>query len=655
MTIYSRFIIIFFTSIIFFVCPLLVFSQNEHTEFFLLSPSPDSITVAKTPKIVFRSSQNLHDEGLLVLLDGDDITALIENKNGVYSYKPYSPLFAGEHQLYIAGYGDDGTSLEKEFFFSTRHSEAFEELYSDNRVSATFKTSSYSSSFSGTDFTSDSDSDSSFPNTTFDAYITSDSNTREGGWDSSFKANVRYYEQDTALEEPERTGLSLLDFLLTTNYQKGVVAANAEIGDTTIEQSPNTIDYLTRRGGQASLTVKNFTISGFGVLDNESGYDWEGMGLEFNANNNIMGTSAKVEMFDSQLALKVIYANGGEEGNSLGTWSASEGRKGDVAGIVLTSDFFGEKVKSDFEFNTANYDFDTVDEKEKVSDIAYRLRFHGNTEKSDYELSYKYSGPQYEVIGNNSVVNDWAGFDFFGGYRLDDHGMRLLVNYSWDNVENDDFFGRIYSLTSGVDYQYVGWEKVPVSILIEYNQQQSADEPLDTEETSMNTGTLTGNIGYLEGIWSIDMSSSFSQQDDQSLNNYDSQLFSFSVVPALNHNYFSITPSWSYNSSKDVAFDVKTDTHTLTLDLYSSFFDDRVTCELGGTYDWTKTDDEMTDMNNSSAYARLNYNIHKLWRLENSTIAVEYTYNRQEDKVYEQKDSENLVTFVISSSIPYSL
>ena len=87
--------------------------------------------------------------------------------------------------------------------------------------------------------------------------------------------------------------------------------------------------------------------------------------------------------------------------------------------------------------------------------------------------------------------------------------------------------------------------------------------------------------------------------------------------------------------------DVRTDTNTLTLDLQSTLYRELVTCELGGTYDWTETDDDSVDMNNISAYARLNYRPEKLWKLEDSTVALEYLYNRQEDKIYDSTTWES--------------
>ncbi len=426
------------------------------------------------------------------------------------------------------------------------------------------------------------------------------------------------------------------------------------VGDTTIEQSKNTIDYLTRRGGKASVSAGDVTLSGFGVLGNETGYEIDGLGFGFNSNDHIMGTSINVDFFDQQMSLKGIYASGGEEGNSMGTWSESEGRKGDVTGVLLTTDFFNQLFITEFEFDTANYDNDTGDGEDEVYDKAYRIRIGGLTEVTDYDLSYSYNGPQYEVVGNQSIVRDWAGFDFNGGITYPLHALRLLLNYSWDNVEDDDLFARIYSFTSGLEYQYSGWQRFPVSLLFQHNTQRSEDEPIDTESTSLDTSTLAGSISYIEGPWAVQFSSSYSEQDDKTLNDYDTRLFSFAVVPSYTHTYFSILPSWSLNSSKDLVTEVRTDTNTLTLDLYSGFLKDTVTCEVGGTYDWSQSDDDRVDMNNAALYGRLNYRFERLWRLEDSTIALEYNYNRQEDKIYDSTFSESTLTLVISSAIPYS-
>lgn len=91
-----------------------------------------------------------------ILLDGNDITALVTEENNVHSYVPVTPLSSGEHSLFILARTENGTMLEREFRFFSRHSESYEEIYSDNRVSATLKTALNRSFSKGDDLPGDS-------------------------------------------------------------------------------------------------------------------------------------------------------------------------------------------------------------------------------------------------------------------------------------------------------------------------------------------------------------------------------------------------------------------------------------------------------------------------------------------------------------------
>jgi hypothetical protein len=336
-----------------------------------------------------------------------------------------------------------------------------------------------------------------------------------------------------------------------------------------------------------------------------------------------MGGSASLDFFDDQMRLKAIYVSGGEEGNSFGTWSISDGRKGDVAGLVWTTDFFNQLLVTEFEYDTAHYDFDTGDAEDRVHDKAYRIMFRGLTDTYDYEFGYSYTGPQYEVVGNQSIVRDWAGFSFLGGMAAPDHVLRLLFDYSWDNVEDNSLFARIKALTCGLEYQYSGWTNFPANLLLDFNQQRSENEPDAIEPTSLDTYTLAGSIGYFRGPWAAEIRTTYSEQNDLTLYDSDIRLFSVSLVPSYTTPYFSIIPSWTLNSSKDLLSGVRTDTNTLTLDMYSSLFKETVVGEIGGTYDWSEADDNSIDLNNTAIYARLNYRLKQFNMLDDTTIALE--------------------------------
>ncbi len=630
-----------------------LYAQGRHNESLtLISPSPDTIVVSKTPHISFRFPKLRQNESWIVLLDDSDITALVTNKDDIYSYYPIEPLAAGQHKLYIFGYQTDGRQIEKEYIFSNRQSESFDEIYSNNRLSATVK------GVLNRDFSQTGDetysSTEEFPYASFDSYLTTDSSIKKENWDTTARANLRYYDQNAALTEPEKKGISVLDFLVSANYTGEKYSGIIEIGDTTIDESINTIDYLTRRGGLASFSSGFFTLTGFSVLGEENDYEIDGAGFRFNSNDHIMGTSAELKFFDKQMSIKAIYARGGVDGESIGTWSEVEGQKGDVTGIVVTSDFYNEFFITDFEFDLASFDQDTGDGTDEVSDNAYRVRFSGQKDIYDYDVHYDYTGPEYDVVGNQSIVKDWAGYDFTGGLTLTNHAVKILANYSWDNVEDDDFFARIYSTTWGGEYYYTGWQHFPAILLYEFNAQSSEDEPEGVAETSIDTSKLTGSLSYVEGPWSVEIRSSYSEQNDKTSNNFDKDLYTVEFAPTYVSTYLSFIPTWTLNISKDLLTDVQTDTNTITLDVFSSFLKDTLIGELGGTYDWVEADDDSTDLRNTTHYAKLTYRFEKLWNLEETSIALEYHNQRQEDLVYDSTYKESTITLVLSSVIPYS-
>ncbi len=619
----------------------------------LLSPFPDTVAIGKNPKVSFRSSLPLLAEGKLILLDGSDVTGLVTEQNGIFTFTPLTPLPPGEHSLYIGAYAEDGTPVEQEFYFATRHSESFEEISSDNRLSVTIK------SGLNRDFSTAADGTSGFLGDNYayrsiDSLLTSESRLKEGPWDTAAKAQVRYYDQSAALLKPERKEFSVIDYLISSTYTEDNRSGLIEFGDTSISESTNTVDYLTRRGLKTSYTISDLTIGGFGVLGKETGYKIDGAGLGFNSKDHIMGLSTQYDFFDRKLSLKAIHVTGGVDEDSIGSWSSSGGVKGNVTGVVLTSDFFEQRLLTDFEFDAVNYDNDTTDGDSDVSDNAYRIRISGLIEEYDYDLSYKYTGPQYDVVGNQSIVKDWAGFSFSGGATYTEHAVRLLLDYSWDNTEDDDLIARIYSFTSGLDYQFSGWEHVPVSLIIEHNAQRSDDEPAGSTETELDTDTVTAGIGYLNGSWSIDLKTTYSFQNDRTTSGFDTELLTVSLLPTYTGTALSVLPSWTINTSKDLSTDVITTTNTLTLDIYTSFLNDQMSCEAGGTYDWTEADDNSIETNNTTAYVKLGYTFDTLFNLEDPKLALEYQYTRQEDETFDTTIREGILTLVLSTTIPYS-
>lgn len=676
------------------ICSILLtgvqaFAENQpNNGFIMTSPLQDQVEIAKKPEIVLKNLSPLANEAPLVLLDGIDVSGLLEYKGGHYSIKPVMVLPAGEHNLYISAYDSNGNPVEQEFFFSTRHSEAFEEAYSNNELSIIYKGvlnhyTKYETPVEEADsewiiddasYQTPEEPVDDFSHASIDAYLSSDSVIRDGNWSTSFVTNMRYYNQRADILEPEKRGFSLIDILLSTQYSGEKFNVEIGLGDNALQESRNTVDNLYRRGIKAVLQYDEFTLNGFGVIAAEQYNELDHLGLRFNSNDHIMGLSGQYDFFDKRMFLKAIYVNGGETGESLGTWTEGGARKGDAFGLVFFTDFFEGQLITEMEYDEAtinkkasafaNYsvvedpftETETVvdDEEEERSDKAYRIAISGLKNVYNYELTYEYTGPDYEVVGNQSIVSDRAGYSFLGGAAFEYHGINVYASSFWDDVDNDPLYQRITSTGGGIEYSYTGWLRFPVSLRYERGSQRSKDEPQDVEETAVDIDTFEARLGYQDGPWIGELASSFSRQNDKAVQNLDNELFTVFLSPGYTGDFLTILPSWSYNSSEDIQTSVRTDTHTWTLDIQSLLFEERLLCELGGTYDRTTTDDDTMDSRNFQGYARATYRFQALWNLILPSVALEYTRTYQKDDIAHSRTQEDIMTVILSSTLPYS-
>ena len=92
----------------------------------LISPSEKQVTLEKKPKVEVAFTRPVSSQDLFVMLDGIDITQVLEvNPNG-FSYRPIGVLEPGTHTLMISGQTASGEPFNTEFVFSTRHYVAVE-------------------------------------------------------------------------------------------------------------------------------------------------------------------------------------------------------------------------------------------------------------------------------------------------------------------------------------------------------------------------------------------------------------------------------------------------------------------------------------------------------------------------------------------------
>ena len=144
--------------------------------------------------------------------------------------------------------------------------------------------------------------------------LASESKIKKGEWEFLFKTNLRYFGQNMAVTPPPDKGFSLANYLFQAKYNGSKINFLAETGDVTIDETPNTVTGLARRGGNLVFESKdlNLKLRTFDVKSEQLFGFVGGPGLGTTPNDHIMGASADLGIISDKLRFRTIYVRGGE-------------------------------------------------------------------------------------------------------------------------------------------------------------------------------------------------------------------------------------------------------------------------------------------------------------------------------------------------------
>jgi len=650
-------------------------AQEQGTVVRMVSPLPHSKVITKHPDIQAVFSTSVDRDSLIILLDDNDITATAEiTGKGIYCRVPIL-LQAGNHTLYIAGNSESGP-FEQEVEFSSRQYATVDEAYTNNEWTLNLQAGNFHGNHQD-DFTS----------TSLDSTLMHESVVKKGDWQVSLNGGARLLEQgysgrnqeelDPSAEQldaygpqqqtidsqpqnqgsldPERQGLDLNTVLLRTQYQHENVMTALEIGDLQIAASKNTFESLARNGGQLSLELGNVYFNGFSVFGTDTFGVRDGIGIGFDNDDHLNGFSGGVRLLKNRIDVKGFYMDGGRQENSYSSWSQEQGNKGNVYGVVLKTCFFDSLLTTEFEYDRSDFDPNTGDEFASIGDEAYRLQIGGQQNQYYYDIAYEYFGRDYDVPGNLSPQKDYAGITATGSMLYDVvHNVGIMLSGYHDNVDSDPLYARTNSLAGQLDYSYSGFMEFPLGFSYQHTTDQSTDEPEGSSENDLNTDSLTLSAGYAgQGPFTVDFSSSYSWQDDNSDQDMDIATLSFMLSPTLTFDTFSINMSGTLNQNRDMLSGNRTDDYVITLDTMGSLFNEQVSYEFGGTYDHTLVTDNSGGRHGFTGYTRIAY--HLPWFVEpaHPSLGIEIQYNS--DKPQGTSTTEETRVFcTLSTSVPFS-
>jgi hypothetical protein len=633
--------------------------QTSDSPIRLLKPEEGCLNIAKKANVKCAIEIPFDPQKLLVLLDGTDISGILDITPVGFEYKTTTLLTSGDHTLSVTITTQDGQEFRREFKFSTCHSKQFDEIYSSNEITTIAEKKAVKSGDTVTT-----------PSWRVESNLSSESRIKKNEWEFLFKTNTRYLGQDMAVTPPPEKGFSLANYLFQAKYSGKRIYLLGEAGDVVIDETPYTVTGLARRGGNLvfqskdlSLQLRTFDVKSEQLFGFEGG-----AGFGSTPNDHIMGASADWGIVSDKLRFRTVYVRGGEEGNALGTWttttpetipygisSTTNQRKGNVLGFLLTSDFFEKKLVTEAEFDLSRFDLDTADEFHATKDMAYRFKAGGTIKDYTYEALYEYVGRDYEVIGNPGLIKDRAGYALKGGgnfFKI--HQLNLSFSQYYDNVKRDDLYPRIYTTQGTLDYVFTKFESLPIVLSYQRGMLRSKHEPPESNHIRTDTDAVTGRVNYIKKPWDFGFQASYSLQNDRTDTEYDTTTVTYTFTPTYTSNHFSINPSISYNRSMNHATRVYTDTYTGTLDFKGDLIKEKLTYGLGSSYIILRASDRssQTDIlsSNFNVYYLL---IRDLWGFLNPSVGFRGLYNRTKDKVLHQTTDEFALYFVLQTTMKF--
>ena len=667
-----------FYFIIIIVCLLTpVFALAEEC-IVITSPVENDMVIGKRPEIkgVFRCP--LTPGSYVVMLDGVDITQLMDVTGEGFTYRPDMLVATGSHVLSVSYTGPDNSPRQSAVNFKLRHSEMFGEVYSKNDISLL-----YEGALAIKDSTADaatpidtsgqnvaSSTTATLPRSKLEGNLASETKVKEGLWNVALTTNVRYFDQDIPVADPLKKGFTVANWLFTGNYEQDRVKMKLSAGDVSINETPYTIAGFSRKGTIFNGEAGPLYVNVFGASSSQTfGVDG-GIGIGNVNEDHIFGVSGGVKLFENKVDFRTIYVTGTDpsaaglpastinsstiQSNVYGNSTTTGSKQGDVVGFLFTTDIFQNRLKTEMEADFARFDPDISDEFDKKSSSAYRAKIGGAINWFTYDAMYEYIGKFYGVIGNPSLAKDRQGFSLLSGVNLSDQNISVMASRYSDNVESDHLFAEIVSTQGNVSYQFNKISYVPLGFTYQKIIQKSSKEPVGVSPIDTDTDTYSARVGFTMGKFTVNFTPSYSMINDKTPADADMTNIVYAVTAAYALPNLSIAPAVTWNRTRNHATNVWTDTCVYNLDLRSRFFHDRASFDVGGTYTASKADNDSMDSGTWNARATLSYRLKDhLKTFVNPTMGLRFSYLRTDDKINVgmNKDEFSLF-FVLEAAIP---
>lgn len=307
---------------------------------FRFLPVQDTVVTGRRPPIEVVFPPDLPvgvQDGVVVAIDGMDVTSQVVRQPGRITYRPASDLVPGSHMVTLT-FPDaaSGSGEPIQWSFKIRDYGPLEEGSLGVEGSLTYEQAVRR--LQATD-----------PHWNLSGNVKVGSRVAGRGVVVTLDGNLRYIDAEgpgpPGSGRTPRNNFDLANFLFTVSKDPHQL----RLGDIQIAESfLSTGPAFARRGGLLTAELFGTEVHLFSVRSNSIiGFD-HGLGVQ-NPDRRVQGASIARDLLpDKALRMKVTYMDGENAApQSFNTGSAEGGQRGDVLSVLASSSFFGQRLRSE--------------------------------------------------------------------------------------------------------------------------------------------------------------------------------------------------------------------------------------------------------------------------------------------------------------------
>lgn len=187
------FFIFSFIFLLFIFLPPFSSAEQSKSSINVLTPAEGEEVIAKKPEIKVEFDETIKPETIVVLFDGTDVTQLVKFTERGLEFKAISIVPPGNYTFTITAKDREGNQIEKNLSFKTRHTEAFDEAWSNNNATIIYQ-----------GVLKRPEDLTSLPYSKIEGNLTSDTKLKNQAWEFTFNTNLRYFDQNEPLAPPQK-------------------------------------------------------------------------------------------------------------------------------------------------------------------------------------------------------------------------------------------------------------------------------------------------------------------------------------------------------------------------------------------------------------------------------------------------------------------